>query len=181
MECTPSSCLKCQIGTYLFNSTCNNCITSMFACIVCSSATACDFCAAGYYKTTGTGNSSCQICTLGCATCYSGTNCTSCNVGYYLNSGAATCVTCANNCITCTTATACLECEIGYRLGSSGACVACLTDISGCQSCVYNYTATAVWCLSCQLGRYLDTTTNTCLYCPKNCTTCLSSTYCLTC
>ncbi len=153
----------------------------MFACDVCSSATVCQFCSSGYYKTAGTGNSSCEICPQGCSTCISAANCTSCNVGYYLDTVASTCNICVNNCIGCSSASVCLECEIGYRLGAAGTCVACITDIPYCQSCTYNYSASALWCLSCQLGKYIDVATGGCLMCPQNCTACINSTACVTC
>lgn len=141
-------------------------------CAVCSSATSCLFCSAGYYKTGSSGVNSCEICPLGCATCLTGTNCTSCNIGFYLSS--TSCNPCMNNCLGCSGSNTCLQCEIGYRLGATGSCVSCLSTINFCHSCIYNFTASAFWCLSCQMGTYLQSTNGSCVQCPQNCTNCIN-------
>lgn len=152
----------------------------MHGCILCSSATACLFCAPGHYlNSTQTANNSCQPCAVGCSTCENSTNCTSCVSGYYFASTTFTCPLCTSTCVTCKTSTFCLSCVIGYyNVPSTGVCTACNVTKANCLACLNN-TATTIQCTECGVGFFLNS--GSCSRCNPNCVTCNASSTCLSC
>lgn len=76
-----NSTTSCNSGYYPDNS--GTCIACSPDCAVCTSATSCTECAAGYYLNSG----ACSLCGLFCSVCTAASLCTTCFNGYQLQSG----------------------------------------------------------------------------------------------
>ena len=112
-------------------------------------------------------------CDSSCQTCQNDSfTCTSCfNTSILTNSSCVQCSSLFDNCSTCT-ALSCLTCNNNLVLNVSNYCSECSTNCLACSILDTN-------CTSCILGDFLDN--NVCYPCQYPCSTCNSSTYCLTC
>jgi proprotein convertase subtilisin/kexin type 5 len=118
--------------------------------------------------------------------------CAACQDGYYIDPG-LTCSLCPPTCLTCTSPTQCVDCISSYALlnGScecdpsaqmyeaGGYCAPCEIFIDYCLQCS-GVGPSAVVCLSCVDGSYIDGTNTSCIACAPNCAVCDGSG-CLNC
>jgi WD40 repeat protein len=149
-------CNGCPVGSYMSQTTCRLCATSLVGCSICISSSVCKSCMSGYYYS----SNACRTCNimLGCGNCNSSTRCTTCITGYYLNGLTCTrCLSIQYGCHQCTGPFQCLECDKNSYL-NAGICIACKTlykclycnSSSYCQQCVPGYYLNAGVCTSCE-------------------------------
>ena len=194
-----NSCVSCNVDGYYQDTIAQTCNTCDLSCQTCTGAAA----------------TNCLTCNTGKYLLAANNSCVACDVdGYYQDTLAQTCEACDTSCQTCSgsAATSCVSCPTGkYLLASNSSCVSCDVDgyyqdtiaqscntcDSSCETC--NGTA-AINCLSCDTGKYLlatnnscvscdvdgyyqDTLTQTCNVCDPDCQTCngSSASNCLSC
>ena len=191
MNANSTSC-SCQTGQYFSGSHCSDCNEQCSQCIDAVHCTSCIsyyaspaasigcICNAGFYNVSSLDKtSSCYACSSTCATCSSSSTCLTCitsnayvatngacvcKLGFY-STGSLTsinsCIACYSNCATCNTAVLiCLTCITAHA--SVYPTVGCV-----CNSGYYNTTAL--------------TTSNACISCYSDCSTCNQAFVCLTC
>lgn len=114
-----------------------------------------------------------------CVECSSTLTCTQCISGFYIDSTSSLCFPCQFPCIECSSSsTDCTKCPSTgfYYFDNAGNCKTCSQNLTGCLRC----NMAGDECLDCNsTSVYLES--NVCHNCPSACTSCLSSTQCLTC
>jgi proprotein convertase subtilisin/kexin type 5 len=169
------------------NGICYSCASLAINCINCKNASSCNICDSGFvflngncYANTPNGyvniSGIAQTCTSNCATCSSvPSNCMSCSNSYYLY---------ANTCISL--------CPNGYIpisnicTACAPPCLTCVNSINICLSCnpsnsPFLYLSAGACVLSCPTNTYANSSTLICETCINPCSTCSSSTICLSC
>lgn len=175
----PSLCTTCSSIT-----TCLTCVSNL---VVINGSCTCDSSNDSYLNTLTTTCFTCGIILSQCDICsYNSSTslviCTSCSTGYFLAND-TTCSSCPAACLNCTNLLTCGDCVVGYQLNATNQCecincsVCSAASLTNCSLCDLNGTAT---CTQCIVGSYLDNS-STCQTCPIGCSTCSSSTVCLSC
>jgi proprotein convertase subtilisin/kexin type 5 len=165
-----SKCLSCALNSSLFYDSSN------FACV---NSISCP-------NSTYSDNSSyaCSTCNLSCLICTgSSINCSKCSPSYYLLSSDNSCsISCPNGTVQANST------EGGICQACTHPCLTCSGAVSFCLSCsqdnstlFLNNNGTCVGNSSCQIGAYANSTNFMCSSCASPCTTCLSTTFCLSC
>ncbi|KAL4494809.1 hypothetical protein ABPG73_004249 [Tetrahymena malaccensis] len=180
--------ISLQIGAYLCDPNCQQCLDSPTKCTKCqSSSQAIDFeqqncvdsCSAGQYLTNDSSyplQKVCKNCNIdNCAQCTDSITCSKCSDGYYYDGNQ--CSQCNSICGTCSISPSnCLTCTNGYYMSTNQICIPCPT---GCSSCTSNTN-----CTSCNEGYYqvqVDSLTAMCQPCLKDCKTCTDNISCQEC
>ena len=193
LDSTTTRCTSCIAPTVLNNSQClsacptgyyNNsgvCAVCTSPCSACSlSATNCTACINTTYLNGNTCGSSCTgvsrtfadnstwtcaACIVNCSACSnSSSNCTACASTYFMSNGV-----CTQNCPTGTAKENSTSCTCNFTV-----CATCVLTINTCLTCTTGLVLLNSTCLSsCGSGYY--NSSNSCIACVSNCTTCSSS------
>ncbi len=135
-------------------------------------------CPAGYFANST--NNQCMSCSNQCDGCtLSATNCIKCSLGKFKKIGSNTCDTCADGYYGNTITNYCTLCETGCKTcNSTLICTSC-TSVAGVNYYLYNNKCLPV----CPLGKYGNTNASApvCSNCTSVCSSCISSTACLSC
>lgn len=167
--------LQCQFLYQQYYVLINDCqdACTLSNCLVCTTATSCSSCEAGYFL-----NSllRCQQCIPNCASCSNTVSCDTCQPGYFYNSTALACQVCAPFCLTCSIGI-CSSCLTGYY-PSLDKCIPCANAIANCVTC-----NSASSCTKCKDGFTFGNGQSSCFNCASLsfCKTCSLTYRCATC
>ncbi|KAL4507640.1 hypothetical protein ABPG73_012328 [Tetrahymena malaccensis] len=163
-------CQSCNTGYTVIN---GSCIQVIVNCQTYSTNGQCLVCNSGYTVN----NDLCIQSKNNCQTYSSTGQCSQCVSGYTTNNGQ--CIQQINNCQTYSSNDQCSNCIQGYTL-SNGQCIQSIANcqtyssIGQCQTCVRGYTLNSgnsqKQCVSCDPGKYFDTSSQNCIICIKDMT-----------
>ncbi|ELP83940.1 protein serine/threonine kinase, putative [Entamoeba invadens IP1] len=174
LECRIQSskgCISCQEGYFNDHNSCFKCENN---CQTCSNKTHCLTCDRSNNMLL-TSEHTCEESTLSlkCLQPMAGNvGCAICRDGYYYKD--KDCIKCDKSCSTCKNGISCLKCSLNYFYDIEENLLCNSYD-----SLIQCKEKTQEGCVQCNEGYYIKTPY--CEKCPQNCTSCVSSTQCVTC
>jgi uncharacterized repeat protein (TIGR02543 family) len=200
VTCSNGKCTKCETGYKVENGACvvscpsgytlenGECKPNCFKvanCAACSAPNVCSQCNPEYQLINNKCVARCHV--SYCEKCNTPNHCDKCKTGYKLENGVCTLSCGISNCEKCSSANKCSKCKTGYKLSGNTCirdCGAGYTLYNGkCLKCSGNYVFSTITgkCepLTCPVNQ--SAVNGKCVSCPSNCSTCNSTTNCLTC